>query len=324
MHATQVRARKPNRSAVHEGLGSQWRSPQTGLMYRTVPTAQGLRTEVFWADRFRGIRNQSGTTFDRLARHDHESLAQSSAVAQAMVRGFEDAYTSDIAKYNDSGRKQNGTTVLGGHGQGRWIVVAKGSKGLMYLTSGGHLSPMRHMAYVFTDHVKAQDNANQVARYGVPAHVESAVKDNNVLSIITLPDGKQSRKAAREAEKRLAAVNEAIDNSSLQPRSKTALRMELSAHRMVGDFADYVEKAKRGGAEERREFRAENRRSPDPTDFGAAEYRWPDVEYDVFPAGWVHKHDLNDAEVERIEEVIREVFDRAMLYGRPKKAARSR
>lgn len=222
-------------------------------MYRTVPTAQGLRTEVFWADRFRGIRNQSGTTLDRLARHDHESLAQSSAVAQAMVRGFEDAYTRDIAKYNDIGRKHN-----------------------------------------------------------------------NVLSIVTLPDGKQSRKAMREAEKRLAAVNEAIDNSPLLPFSKTALRMELRAHHMVGEFADYVEKAKRKGAEERREFRAENGRSPDPTDFGEAEYRWPDVEYDVFPAGWVGKHNLNDAEVERIEEVIYWVFERAMLYGRPKKAARSR
>lgn len=156
--------------------------------------------------------------------------------------------------------------------------------------------------------------------WGVRPLARSRVKQNGVLQIVEIPEGKDLRKL----KARLLAVNEAIDNSPLQPWHKTALRMELRAHHMVGEFADYIENAKREGAEERREFRSEHGQWLSPDYEAYAEYRWEYYYFNVFPNGWKRKHDLSEAESKRIEQVIYKVFERSMLLGRPKKATRSR
>lgn len=100
-----AKARKRNRGPIPDAT-HQWPSPTTGLTYRITPTADGVRTEVFWADKFRGIREHGRTVYDRLARHVHEALARNEAAARAMTRGFDDAFLQQVAtKYN--GRKRS-------------------------------------------------------------------------------------------------------------------------------------------------------------------------------------------------------------------------
>lgn len=95
--------RKPNRGPMPDAT-VQWPSKETGLTYRMTPTPDGVRTEVFWADKFRGIRAQGRSVYDRLARSVHEALAKNEASARAMTRAFDEAFLHAVnTKYN--GRK---------------------------------------------------------------------------------------------------------------------------------------------------------------------------------------------------------------------------
>lgn len=58
------------------------------------------------------------------------------------------------------------------NGGSKWIVVGQGTQGAMYLTEGGHLSKLRHMAKSFTSAEAAQKAADKVTRYGIPAVIE--------------------------------------------------------------------------------------------------------------------------------------------------------
>lgn len=58
------------------------------------------------------------------------------------------------------------------NGAPQWIVVADAKMGTMYVTVGGTLSRMKHMAKTFTTEASAQKAADQVTKYGIPARVE--------------------------------------------------------------------------------------------------------------------------------------------------------
>lgn len=105
---TRPRRRKRNDANLRAYRATQWASPRTGLSYRTQPTPDGVRVDVWWADAFRGVRATGNTVYDRLARSSDEAIAPSDMAARRRINGFEDAFEYEVA------RKHNGVAPLTG------------------------------------------------------------------------------------------------------------------------------------------------------------------------------------------------------------------
>lgn len=105
---TKKSTRKRNDASLRAHRATQWASPRTGLSYRTQPTPDGVRVDVWWADAFRGVRASGNTVYDRLARRADEAVASSDAAAHKRINGFEDAFEQEVD------RKRNGVAPLTG------------------------------------------------------------------------------------------------------------------------------------------------------------------------------------------------------------------
>lgn len=84
--------KKIKRSACPNRSGPsvvKWTSPVTDLRYEITPLSRGWKSEVYWAEKLRGIRAAGRTVYDRLARRSEDAISATASAARDVARDFD-------------------------------------------------------------------------------------------------------------------------------------------------------------------------------------------------------------------------------------------